>query len=35
MLVYRLIFFSIGHEGADECNFEFDVEAGEIDIDAV
>lgn len=24
-----------GHEGADECNFEFDVEAGEIDIDAV
>lgn len=24
-----------GHEGADECNFEFDVEAGDIDIDAV
>lgn len=24
-----------GHEGADECNFEFDLEAGDIDIDAV
>lgn len=24
-----------GHEGADECNFEFDLEAGEIDIDEV
>lgn len=34
ILIHRLIFRSTGHEGADECNFEFDVE-GDIDIDAV
>jgi len=30
-----ILMYQTGHEGADECNFEFDVEAGDIDIDAV